>query len=115
MYGEKVEVVDLKNSRFLEVTTSKFVFSELKTIYLAILKVLPGWGQRNSFSKHNFAPQNTDYAGLLTQTYRVSSMHFFNFNITTNLLPSWLETIEVSFLTNMTEGSKLSSIQLLCS
>jgi hypothetical protein len=52
----------LENCRFWEVQTSGFGLSIIYPNYLSCFKVVPEPGQRNSFSKRLFVPQNTTVA-----------------------------------------------------
>jgi hypothetical protein len=49
----------LENCRFWEVQTSEFGLCIIYPNYLSCFKVVPEPGQRNSFSKRVFMPQNT--------------------------------------------------------
>jgi hypothetical protein len=51
----------LQNCRFWEVQTSGFGLCIIYPNYLSCFKVVPEPGQRNSFSKRLFVPQNTAY------------------------------------------------------
>ena len=51
----------LENCRFWEVQTSGFGLCIIYPNYLSCFKVVPEPGQRNSFSKRLFVPQNTAY------------------------------------------------------
>jgi hypothetical protein len=50
-----------ENCRFWEVQTSGFGLCIIYPNYLSCFKVVPEPGQRNSFSKRLFVPQNTAY------------------------------------------------------
>ena len=51
----------LENCRFWEVQTSGFGLCIIYSNYLSCFKVVPEPGQRNSFSKRLFVPQNTAF------------------------------------------------------
>jgi hypothetical protein len=61
----------LENCRFWEVQTSGFGLCIIYPNYLSCFKVVPEPGQRNSFSKRLFVPQNTAYIAwpLLRRKY----------------------------------------------
>ena len=61
----------LENCRFWEVQTSGFGLCIIYPNYLSCFKVVPEPGQRNSFSKRLFVPQNTAYiqSSLLQARY----------------------------------------------
>jgi hypothetical protein len=55
----------LENCRFWKVQTSGFGLCIIYPNYLSCFKVVPEPGQRNSFSKRLFVPQNTAYICII--------------------------------------------------